>query len=152
MEVENYPKYLIYPDGRVFSKYTDKFLKPAFDKDGYHFVNLYNNEEKKSKKIHRLVALHYLDNPDNLPQVNHKDCNRTNNNVNNLEFCSNMYNNQSINTTKNFGNIYERKDIIGENTRKFRTKVIINGKRHHKSFCTTEEAQDWLDTLNENQV
>ena len=60
---------------------------------GYYYVNLYKNNIKKQYPVHRLVAEVFIDNPDNLPQVNHKDENKTNNNVDNLEWCSVLYNN-----------------------------------------------------------
>ena len=60
---------------------------------GYLAVVLYDSEgNKKCYKMHRLVANAFIDNPDNLPQVNHKDENKENNSVDNLEWCTNDYN------------------------------------------------------------
>jgi hypothetical protein len=57
--------------------------------------------------IHRLVAIHFIPNPDNLPIINHKNGNRRDNRVENLEWCSTMYNAQSINCIgKNIGCVY----------------------------------------------
>lgn len=70
----------------------EKELKPSKTKKGYLLVVLYKNNERKIKKIHRLVAEAFLENTDNLPQVNHKDECKTNNKVENLEWCDNKYN------------------------------------------------------------
>ena len=60
--------------------------------NGYSYVNICANNEKHSFLIHRLVAQAFIPNPDNLPQVNHKDEDITNNNVENLEWCTPKYN------------------------------------------------------------
>ena len=60
---------------------------------GYQTVTLCKNSKLKSHHIHRLVAEAFLDNPKNLPQVNHKDENKLNNCVDNLEWCTPSYNN-----------------------------------------------------------
>ena len=78
--------------GRVYSYRTKKFLKPWDDGRGYLCVNLSKNGKWKHYKIHRLVADAYLPNPDNLPQVNHIDENKTNNALPNLEWCDASYN------------------------------------------------------------
>lgn len=71
-----------------------KVLKNVLQvRDGYLFVCLRKNGEQKIKKIHRLVAEAFIPNPDNLPQVNHKDEDKTNNCSWNLEFCDQFYNN-----------------------------------------------------------
>ena len=70
----------------------EKILKLNKDKDGYLQVTLCKNNIKKVYKVHRLVAEAFIDNPDNLPCVNHKDENKLNNNVNNLEWCDRLYN------------------------------------------------------------
>ena len=59
---------------------------------GYLQVCLTKNNKRRSVRIHRLVAECFIDNPDNLPAVNHIDENKHNNNVNNLEWCDNDYN------------------------------------------------------------
>ena len=79
--------------GRIWSYRRKKFLKPWDDGRGYLCVNLYKNSKCKHYKIHRLVAEVYLPNSDNLPQVNHKDENKSNNALSNLEWCTAAYNN-----------------------------------------------------------
>jgi len=64
------------------------------DKDGYIIVGFRMNGKRVSKKVHRLVAQTFLPNPNNFPQINHLDCNRKNNNVDNLEWCDASYNQQ----------------------------------------------------------
>jgi hypothetical protein len=65
-------------------------LKPLFTEKGYLVVNLNRGNTKitKPSKIHRLVALHFIDNPDNKPTVNHEDGDRTNNKINNLTWAT----------------------------------------------------------------
>ena len=70
----------------------ERILKPRRDKDGYLFVTLYKNGDHKTCKVHRLVAQTFIPNPDNLPQVNHKDEDKENNSVQNLEWCDRKYN------------------------------------------------------------
>lgn len=71
----------------------ERILKPKKDKYGYLQVNLWKNGKKKTFTVHRLVAEAFIPNPNNLPCINHKDECKTNNNVNNLEWCDNKYNN-----------------------------------------------------------
>ena len=86
-------KYQVSNQGRVWSVKNQKYLKLGIDKDGYCGVVLYaKNGKAKDEKVHRLVALAFLPNPDKLPQVNHKDENPSNNCVDNLEWCTNKYN------------------------------------------------------------
>lgn len=63
-----------------------KLLKMIVDKDNYFEVSLCKNNKKKNYRVHRLVAETFISNPDNLPQVNHIDGNKQNNNVCNLEW------------------------------------------------------------------
>lgn len=98
MEMKPIPKYEgLYSatdDGQIYSERSKKFLKPRLDKGGYQQVNLHKNGVQKTYKVHRLIAMTFLKNPDNLPCVNHKDENRINNCIDNLEFCTHEYNNQ----------------------------------------------------------
>ena len=79
-----------------------RILKPLTSSSGYLCVNLYKNNIKKEYLVHRLVAEAFIDNPDNLSQVNHRDENKLNNNVDNLEWCDAKYN-------INFGTCIERR-------------------------------------------
>lgn len=67
-------------------------LKPFLNHKGYKMVKLQKNKNKKTISIHRLVAQTFIDNPNNLPQVNHINGNKQDNRVENLEWCDNTYN------------------------------------------------------------
>ena len=73
-----------------FRTQPSKVLSPQTDKrkNFYNFVRLYKNGISKPFFVHRLVANAFIPNPQNIPQVNHKDGNKLNNNVDNLEWCS----------------------------------------------------------------
>lgn len=87
-EVKGYQrKYIVSPNGDVFSTVSGKILKP-FIRSGYVQVELNANGRGKKHLVHRIVAEAYLPNENNLPCVNHKDGNKQNNNVDNLEWCS----------------------------------------------------------------
>ena len=72
-------------------KRTGKILK-QHNKNGYMQVTLIHNNKRKYYNVHRLVALTFIPNPENKPQVNHKDENKLNNCVDNLEWCTAKYN------------------------------------------------------------
>lgn len=90
-EVRTIDHYTACKDGRKCF-YKGHVLKQYVNKKGYMMVYLSVNGKQINLRVHRIIATCFLPNPDNLPQVNHKDCDRTNNNVDNLEFCTNEYN------------------------------------------------------------
>ena len=85
--------YMVSNKGRVKNKRTEKLLKPRLT-HGYLFVDLWNKNKGKHKYIHRLVAQAFISNPENRPQVNHKNGNKKDNRAENLEWCSAKYNNR----------------------------------------------------------
>ena len=91
--VKSLPRVIIRSDGRKRT-YYEKILKPGDDRNGYKHVSLVNNKARKTTKIHRLVALYFINNPNNYNVVNHIDGNKHNNNVENLEWCTHSYNNK----------------------------------------------------------
>ena len=78
--------------GNVYSCRAGRNLKPGNHRDGYRFVILTKDKSKKYETVHRLVAEAFIPNPNDLPVVNHKDENPSNNNVKNLEWCTQQYN------------------------------------------------------------
>lgn len=72
----------------------EKIKAQSVKPNGYQVVNLYKNNKGRNEYVHRLVAMAFIPNPDNLPQVNHKDEDKANNVVDNLEWCTNTYNQQ----------------------------------------------------------
>lgn len=93
-----YSEYEISNFGRVKSlnylrTKREEILKFGKAKNGYLQVLLCENKKQKCYKVHKLVALAFISNPENLPCINHKDENKENNHVSNLEFCTHKYNN-----------------------------------------------------------
>lgn len=88
----DYDNYLIYPDGRIYSKRTKDFMSCYLNPVGYYTVGFSKDGERSRFYVHRLVAECFVPNPQNLPEVNHIDENKLNNHVDNLEWCSREYN------------------------------------------------------------
>ena len=86
--VPNYENYVVTKNGDVINTDTDRTLKRENVRTGYQRVTLCDLGIAKRFLLHRLVASVYLDNPDMLREVNHKDMDKTNNSVGNLEWCS----------------------------------------------------------------
>lgn len=80
--------YIIYPDGRLKNKNTDKFLVGQVGKNGYLSYNIRTDKGKKRVYAHRLVAESFIPNPENKEQVNHKDGDKLNNSYLNLEWAT----------------------------------------------------------------
>lgn len=84
--IKDFENYQIDIDGKVYNTITKKYLEGSIGEHGYRYYRLSKNGKKKMVYAHRLVAETYIPNPDNLPVVNHKDGNKLNNNVSNLEW------------------------------------------------------------------
>jgi len=85
--------YSVSDNGQVRNDITNYILSQRVQQ-GYHHVTISINKKAKSYRVHRLVAKAFIPNPDNKPYVNHKDCNKGNNNVDNLEWVTPEENSQ----------------------------------------------------------
>lgn len=101
--INNYENYMIDENGNILNLNTNKYLKGSIGENGYKYYRLSKNNQKKMFYAHRLVAETFINNPNNLPIVNHIDGNKLNNNIENLEWVSysdntkHWHNNNSIN-------------------------------------------------------
>ena len=93
--IPNYEDYLISTDGKIWSNKTNKYLTPKYDKAGYVTIALYKGSRgsRKTLKIHRLVAITFIKNTENKPQVNHINGIKYDNRVENLEWNTSSENN-----------------------------------------------------------
>ena len=96
-------RYVLDPNKQeVFSLKSNRPLKMRYDSSGYPEVHLYGDNKDEYKRVHRLFAESYIPNPDNLPYVNHKDEDKTNFSLDNLEWCTHSYN-------QRYGTVNERR-------------------------------------------
>lgn len=102
-------------------------LKQTVNRSGYKRVGLYKNGKYKPYNVHRLVAITFIPNPTNLPVVNHKDEDKTNNNVNNLEWCTYEYNN-NYGTKKERLSASKKGKTFSEEHKKNLSKSMIGKK------------------------
>ena len=122
-------KYVIYSDGRIKSIKRNKFLKASVHHTGYTRICI----NKKTYNIHRLVAEAFIPNPNNFTDINHINEIKSDNRIENLEWCTHRYN--SIYSLGNeFPGVFFFKG-------KYRVRIYINKKNTHiGSFNTIEEA------------
>ena len=137
--------------GKHFYEPCEKILTPTDNGYGYSIVGLRKKHSRKNYYVHRLVAEAFIPNPNDYPQINHKDYNRKNNNVDNLEWCTPKQNTQysSVNmrkpkTNPRKSNTGERFIIYRESKKEFR--VIIN-KKEYGIKKTLEEAVDFRNAI-----
>lgn len=111
-------------------------LKTIMGKRGYPLINLTIDGKSSQFLIHRLVATCFLDNPDNLPIINHKDLNKTNNYVNNLEWCT--YRDNVSHYYENTENISNFRGVYKQGN-SYVTQIHIEGARYHIGSYKKEE-------------
>ena len=147
MEIEGFNNYTISEDGKVWSKKRKKYLKGSKNNYGYLRVILSKDGKQKSFSIHRLIALAYIDNPENKETVDHIDRDILNNNVNNLRWATMEEQNRNRSVFSNTG--FKYISITNINSYKYyrvyKTKIF-----DYKLSCnkwTLEEAVEIRDCL-----
>lgn len=123
-QIQGYDNYFIYDNGDVLNSTTNKILKGSIGEHGYKYYRLSKDNKKQMFYAHRLVAEYFLDNPDNLPVVNHKDGNKLNNNVANLQWVT-----YSENTTHAHSN-----HLIKERTKSEYYTADLEGEEWRQIF------------------
>ncbi len=99
-----YDRYTIDEYGNIFDNQKNKYLKQQDNGFGYKYVMMVIDGKYRQQKVHRLVAMAFVENKENKPFVNHLDCNRSNNYYKNLEWCTQKENinyAQKINSSYN---------------------------------------------------
>lgn len=93
--IKDFPDYQVSSTGLIkSSKSKDKILKQSLDTRGYPQVTLYHLGKRKNLMVHKLVANAFLSNPNNYRVINHKNGNKCDNRIENLERCTSIYNNR----------------------------------------------------------
>ncbi len=137
--IKSMPRVVTNYRGSHISK--EKILKQHCDKKGYSKVYLLKNKVGKTTCVHRLVALAFLSNPNNWPDINHKDENPSNNNVENLEWCTEKYN-------SNYGTCIERRKASYVRNQSFlkanATKVKNQSRCHETPIFGTSKNGDTI--------
>lgn len=121
-------------------------LRPYKINSGYDVVTLYSKERRVKFQVHRLVATEFIPNPSNLPCVNHKDENKINNHVDNLEWCTYQYNNNygtaRVRTAEARARKVAQKTLDGRLLAVYASPTIASSLLGHKRRTVT----DWCKT------
>lgn len=137
-KVKSLERDVYYQNGTVHHL-KEKILAHFLDKDGYQIVNLCKNGEIKKMRVHRLVAMAFIPNPENKSQINHKNEVKTNNVVENLEWCEASYNiNYGTRTERSVQN--RRSYKLGDNPR---AKAVFC-EELNKTFDCARRAEEEL--------
>ena len=117
-KIKGFENYYVNENGEVFNNKYNKMrkLKPYKKTDGYLLVDLRFNGKRSVKRVHRLVVENYLPNPNNYTDVNHKDGDKSNNELSNLEWCS---------RSQNLHHAYDNELKSNKLTRKKRIEIVV---------------------------
>ena len=131
-----------------------KILKLAKDKYGYFQVGLSKDGKVTSFLVHRLVATMFIDNPNELPQVNHKDEDKTNNHIENLEWCTQEYNHNYGTRNERAGESNKGKTHTEETKRKIgdKSRERVGEKHWNYGKTTSEETKQKISKANKGKL
>ena len=121
--------YKINRNGDIYSCWYKKNIIPQETEDGYLWVKLSNEEGRKKYRLHRLLSIQFIDNPDNLPEVDHIDRNKNNNSISNLRWVSRIINRRN------------RDDVI-ENMTDEQKEERLNKIREYKKVWAEKDRRE----------
>jgi len=134
--INDFENYEVNELGEVRNKTTGKILKASTSDSGYYDINLWKDQKGTRYKVHRLIALYFIDNPDNLLYVDHINGNKKDNRIENLRWCTKQQNEWN----KKCKGYWKKRD-------KYVTSIRHNGKYIHLgTFLTPEEARQAYET------
>ena len=138
--IDGYDNYFVSNFGNIKNNKTNRILKHSNHRQGYKEIHLCKNGNVKSFKVHRLVGMAFLENPDNKPMIDHIDENKSNNNVKNLRWATSKDN--LVNQGKPKTNTSGYKGVsFNKPSNKYIAFIRINGKNKYLGlFETAEEA------------
>ena len=143
--VDGYDNYSISNFGNVKNSKTNRILKLQNHKDGYKLICLYKNGKSKTLKVHRLVGIAFLENPDNRPMIDHIDENKANNNIKNLRWATTQDNSCNRGKTKNNKSGFKGVSFH-KPSKTYRAQIKINDKyKNLGHFKSAEEASKVYD-------
>ena len=134
--------YYISNYGRI--KNNRKILKTYMNNSGYTCIDFTINKCRTKHLVHRLVCLTFLDNPDSLPEVNHKDEDKSNNNLDNLEWCSRSHNKQHSIKSGTYDYLFTSKHTLGK-----KHKPNTTSKYHNVSY--DKHRNKWVAVIIDNK-
>ena len=143
-------RYQISNLGNIYSKRNNRNLKPCLNNKGYYRVNLYQKGKQKTMEIHRLIALHFIENPENKLCIDHINRVRTDNRLENLRWATHTENNNNKTPyTRSFkiitkggyyktkyGYVYRWRENKIDKSKRFKTLELIKAFQveHLKNF------------------
>ena len=136
--ISGYENYEVSSVGRVRNTKTSKVLKLSVDSVGYYTVSLWKNRAGRTFKTHQLVACAFLENPNDLKCVDHRDRNKLNNNYENLRWCSSGQNNMNRTKRNRCSSVYKGVSWNKRN-RKWQANIKIDGKQKHLGLFEDEK-------------
>jgi len=136
IKIQDYENYSISDKGNVMNNKTKKILKNQIGTDGYYKLSISKNGILKSFRIHRLIGIHFIPNPDNKQFIDHIDNNILNNSIENLRWATISENCRNKKKQQGTSSIY--KGVIKKGD-KWRSEIIVNKHLKHLGYFTDEK-------------